>query len=669
MNEWFTLAELARLHLPELPDDPSGLYRLSKEEDWRSRSGQSRRRNKTGGGWEYHYSLLPKPAQTRLLIIHSAPANDDEDQARKKSEQLWRHFERLSKNQKKVCEDRLNVLNLIAELMSCGMLESAAVDRAACKSGVSIATIYNWRVLVQNVERTDWLAALAPRHNSVSDFADIHPDAWEALKSDYLRPERPSFSACFRRVGMAAKQHGWAPILSERAVRRRLEAEVPKAVRVLARDGKDKAKALYPPQRRTRSHLHAMQAVNIDGHKVDVFVSMPNGDITRLFLLALQDLYSGKFVAWRLSDSENKETTRLLIGDMVERFGIPERMTLDNGRAFSSKWITGGVGNCYRFKVNDEDPNGLLVTLGVEISWTKPYSGQSKPIERAFLDLTDNIARHPVCAGAYTGNKPDAKPENYASRAVPLDVFRVHVDRQMEEHNARVGRTGGNCNGRSFDQTFADSIADPATVVRWPSAAQRSLWLLATEAFKARKGNGEIQLYGNRYWHPALTGYAGKKVIIRFDPDHLTRDLKVYDLKNSLICDAPCISDTGFHDAEAARVHERARSTYQKAMSAEKKAHAQLTAQQLADIYAKGQSEKPSTPLSIQPRVTRLVTGNLAVKEMPVNAISQEQHEDNFTRALSRISGDGTILEFPKGNEPKSSAYGSKKRGGRNPAF
>ena len=53
------------------------------------------------------------------------------------------------------------------------------------------------------------------------------------------------------------------------------------------------------------------------------------------------------------------------------RYGIPELITLDNGRAFASKWITGGARSRYRYRVRDEDPQGLLTTLGIELQFTK----------------------------------------------------------------------------------------------------------------------------------------------------------------------------------------------------------------------------------------------------------------------------------------------------------
>src|SRR5690606_30876154 len=122
-------------------------------------------------------------------------------------------------------------------------------------------------------------------------------------------------------------------------------------------------------------------------------------------------------------------------------------------------------------------------------------SGQSKPIERAFRDLAENIAKHPFCAGAYTGNTPDAKPENYASRAIPFAEFSAHVDRMIAEHNARPGRKAGNAKGRSFDETFAASLEDPASLVRWPTENQRALWLLAAERIRTKKGSGHIEIY------------------------------------------------------------------------------------------------------------------------------------------------------------------------------
>ncbi len=165
----------------------------------------------------------------------------------------------------------------------------------------------------------------------------------------------------------------------------------------------------------------------------------------------------------------------------------------------------------FRFKVREEDPMGLLTTLGVNVTWTLPYSGQSKPIERAWRDLTDVISRHPAVAGAYTGPNTNEKPENYMSRAIPLADFQAHCSARIAEHNAQVGRRAKACAGRSFDETFAASLAQPTTIVRWPTSAQKVLWLLASEAVTLRKGSGEVHFQGNRYWSPETQSVCGQE--------------------------------------------------------------------------------------------------------------------------------------------------------------
>lgn len=649
MKEWFTIAELAAANLPGLPR-AEGSYRKLLATKWRKQENLVRKVNgATRPVTECHIALLSPEAKARLIAMYGAlelaPCHAEEQ----RKHDAWARFEKLTKDHKAICEARLKALQYADDLRKGGLTVHEAIIIASKRFGFSRASLFNWKQMTEGYDRSDWLAALAPSFSTCGrQKNDCHAEAWDTLVSDYLRPSGPAFSACYRRMQAAAKKHGWSPIPSERALRRRLDTEVQKAVQTLARAGKDKAKTLYPAQRRDRSMLHAMEAVNMDGHKLDVFVQVPWTDKpVRLYLIAIQDLYSGKVLSWRLSDAETWEIVRLVIGDMVEQYGIPDKITLDNGRAFASKWISGGTRNRFRFKVKDDDPRGLLTTLGVEQQWTTPYSGQSKPLERTWRDLAETISKHPLCAGAYTGNKPDAKPEDYGRRAIPFEEFKAHVAGQIEAVNAQTGRRAANCQGRSFDETFSASIAEPSTIIRHATAAQRSLWLLASDVIRARKGSGEIHFHGNRYWNKALNQYAGQKVTIRFDPDNLHKPVRVYDLNNALICVADCISDAGFYDAEAARLHSRARKDYVKAVQAQKDATARLSPEKLADIYGRAKrAEQPAKPVR-RPRIPRIVTGNLAVKHEP-EIMSEEDMEASFSRAMRRIASSD-IIPFPKG--------------------
>ena len=638
MKEWFTIAELVEAKLPTLPKGYKALDNYGRK-NWRKNPKFCRIvSGKTKPVREYHINNLPQELKSILLVknVDIAVSNDT------KRKELWNRYERLSEKNKSICKQRIECLEYASDLNNGGLTVNAANIVAAKRYDVSVRSLYLWQSMVSGHHRSDWLAALAPSFKETSKISECHEEAWNILLSDYLRASSPAFSACYRRMLALAEKNGWKPIPQERVLRRRLNLEVPKAVQLSARQGKEKVANLYPAQRRDRSMLHAMEAVNMDGHKLDVFVNVPwSNNPVRLYLIGIQDLYSGKILSWRLSDAENWEIVRLVIGDMIENFGIPEKITLDNGRAFASKWISGGTTNRYRFKIKDDDPQGLLKTFGIETQWTTPYSGKSKPIERAWRDLAEYISKHPFCAGAYTGNKPDAKPEDYGTRAVAYEEFKQHVAEQIQLHNEREGRRGGNCKGRSFNQTFDDSINQPTTIIRYATAAQKALWLLAAEAIRTKKGSGEIHFKGNRYWSKELNAIAGRKVAIRFDPDNLHQPIRVYDLENRLICIAECIDDTGFYDQTTARQHNHARREFEKGVRLQKEATVKMTPDLLAEIYQKNLKPKSNNTVSNRPKVSRIVAGNLAVKHEQESE-EQQQFESNFSRGIARI------LSFPK---------------------
>ena len=335
------------------------------------------------------------------------------------------------------------------------------------------------------LSRSDRLQRVLPARRGRPDPAGCDPRAWDLLVSDWLRPEQPCVAACLRRMRDAAAREGWGPIPSDSTLRRRLEAELPRAVKVAAREGLRAAARLIPAQRRSRAHLAALEGVGADGHKLDLFVVPPGGGTpVRPVLLALQDLASGKILAHRLGTTESWHLVRLAFLDLIETWGVPGAVWLDNGRGFAAKWLTGGNPYRFRFKLRPDEPSGLLTRLGVAVHFSTPYHGQAKPIERAFRDLAEEIARHPAAAGACTGNRPDAKPENYGARALAWDDCRALVAEGVARHNARPGRKGGVCAGRSFDATFADLYAQ--AVVARPTAAQHAR---AEAAQAAARGN------------------------------------------------------------------------------------------------------------------------------------------------------------------------------------
>lgn len=645
MQEWFSPAEIAELKLPGTPGTKMGVNALADRNGWRdavtvNNDPLARKRKGRGGGWEYHWSLLPIPAQTALQKREIARKKAEAPKANERGSTAarvdWEWFEALPETRKKKAHDRFAVLDAICTLQRGALSKDQAVCIISGQQKIGASTIYNWFKLVEGLDRKDWLPALCPRHAGRTKTVPCDPLAWECLKTDFLRLEKPPFSACYLRLETAAQENGWS-IPAARTLERRLESEIPAPVRVLLREGSEKLKMMYPPQVRDRTEFHALEAVNVDGHKWDVWVEFPDGEICRPIMIAIQDLYSNKCLAWRVDKSENSDLVRLAFSDLFRFYGIPDHAWLDNGRGFAAKCISGGTPNRFRFKVKPEEPSGILTALGINIHWTTPYSGQSKPIERMFRDFCNHIAKHPKFAGAYTGNKPDAKPENYRSKAIPLDEFLKVVGEGIRVHNARPKRNTRVCGRvRSFDQAFDASYAN--SVIRKAGPEQLRMCLLAAEQIRTDQRSGRIELMGNFYWDECLHEHMGKPIMVRFDPDFLHDTVYAYRLDGSFIGEVGLWEASGFADRNAAREHGRKRRSF---INLTKKA-AEIERTLSLEEYMNLLPELDDAELTPQPAAVRMVTGNLAhqsTAEPATETHTDEDYAKNFRAALQLLQG------------------------------
>ncbi len=647
MQEWFSISELLAMHHRLLPDSNSTLYRLLNDRMgeigkklWRERAGQ-------GGEKEYHIDLLPMDVQSEIRIMHQIAATKiaREEASEAKRNALWKIFEHATAEAKEEAQRRAAAVRLVDDMSQNGA-KLQAIAHAARQFDASVSSVQRWLRMCKGVGRHDWLAAVTPRHVGGMTQADCHPMAMDMLKSDYLRPEGPSFKSCYDRVVEAAKANEWGKIPHAKTLKIRIEKEVGAAAVIYMRDGRQAAERLVPSLTRTRDHLYAMQSWNADGHVWDIAVRWEDGEIGRPVIVGFQDVYSGMPVSHRIGRTENQELVRLALADAVESWGIPEHVYFDNGRGFMSKWLTGGMNFRFRFKVKQEEPQGILINLGVKVHAVRPYHGQSKPVERMWKDFEDRIAKHPRLAGAYMGNRPDAKPENYGSRAIPIEEFRQFVAAEVRRYCLQADRSSHTAKGRSFWETFRESYQAPTTLVRRATEAQRQFFLMAAQGVTARSTNGELHLAGNRYWHEDLVGHRGRKLMVRFDPQNLHEDLHVYTLVGEPICVATCLAPEGFDNWEAAREIERKRKTYLRKLREVTDLHRTLTAEEVADLVP----DAPDLP-PLVPAVTQIVTGNTVRK----TKVQQDADADAFARGVAKLSGE--IIGFPeKSNEKGNQA-------------
>lgn len=70
--------------------------------------------------------------------------------------------------------------------------------------------------------------------------------------------------------------------------------------------------------------------------------AIPDGEIKRPKTWLWQDVRTRKVLAARTDKSENTDTIRLSLLDVISRYGLPKHLTIDNTRAAANKKMTAG---------------------------------------------------------------------------------------------------------------------------------------------------------------------------------------------------------------------------------------------------------------------------------------------------------------------------------------
>jgi hypothetical protein len=602
-SSWYSASQLAGL--PGMPTTRAGVIDRSNRESWPKRPRQGR-----GGGYEYPLSALPaetiaalsktSTVQLTLPTIESARHYTDAQ-----AETLAAVYEAKPQSEKDKAHHCLAAVQEWKQLELLDVPYKARVAVMEDKYAVSAPTISRYLTKVDGAPEHLWLYLLTPGYVGRTKKADMDAEAWEYLKADYLRREQPTATACILRLQRIAAQRGWK-IPSKKTLERRLDA-IPEAVKVLARQGEKALQAMYPAQKRDKSALSALEIINGDGYKHNLWVQFPDGEICRAKTWVWQDVYSNAITTWRIDKTEHTDVIRLSFGDLCERFGIPDKhVLLDNTLAAANKTMSGGTKTRFRFKVREDEPLGVFPLLGLQVMWATPKHGQSKPVERCFGvgGLGEIVDKAPEFAGSWTGNsvanKPDADEYDGKSRPVPLAELERVMAREIDAWNRREGRRSAIAKGRSYWQVFEESYNTKA--IRKPTESQRRLWLLATEPVKANRVDGSITLdagrivgeaLANRYWAPELNEHRGQQVVARFDPARLHEGVHVYTLDGRYLCYAECHAAEGFNDRDAAREHQRNRRGYMKAQKQLLEAELRMDALEAAK-YMPGSTEAPA---------------------------------------------------------------------------
>jgi transposase InsO family protein len=539
-----------------------------------------------------------------------------------------KRYEKATRGQKEKAERSFAIAHACLDLERAGLPQTRIQEELKKQfgKGASKATLWRIQQAIKGQDESIWLPLLLPEWKGKTHCAPFTEEAFEHIWADWGRQEQPSLKAVYRRAQKLAPEKGWK-IPSYDTVKARIDT-MPHDQKVLMREGERALARLYPAQKRVYSSLQLHDIWCADGHEADVFVKDEAGEIFRPIVMGWMDVRSRVLLGWAVAKSETADLVRRALHQAITRSNaVPREALMDNGRAFASKEISGGVPNRYRFKVKENEVLGTLPLLGVGVVWATPGHGQAKPIESFWRNLTEMVKRSEF-SQACCGNNPDAKPEHFdKSKAVPLAVFKRVLAETIADYHAREHR--GDAMAGKCPQTVYEELAQ-TTPIRQPTAAQIRFCLMTAEATRLKGEEGSIQLNGNRYWSPEISGLSRTATYtVRYNPEDARAPVSLY-LNERRICEVPIVGEVAFRNRDEAKKHANNRRAWVKTVKQSDDALARLRQTESGVFRLQVEDPDPATPAMPRPKIAEPVRPRL---QMPV--VTKQTEEEDETPLLS----------------------------------
>ncbi len=556
MKEWFSPQEIADLGLPDTPKTKQGVIDRAKRSGWKTKTSQdgaplTRVRSESGGGWEYHVSLLPKAARKAYVSRQLSVQPDlfDEHPARTNFPATTTNTDDLNSFQREVMNARATLvatvnehatvtgrnaaLDIVVEKARAGTLPAdlqELVGVANAKSGrrvktakgahkISRRTLYQW---VLDHEKGGILA-LAPILANKSDY-EI-PDWAPALMQLWSDPRKPSLTAVLEDLPAALKAGVEMPSYDQ--ARRFLANKVSIVEKNRGRMGPQALKSLQAFTRRDVSELWPGAVYTADGHTFRAKIEHPfHGQPFQPEITFTMDVFSKYIVGWSVGLAENSiGVLEALSHAIVERkdgrrSALPLIFYTDNGKGFKNEMFSSNA-------------IGFFDRWGITQKTSLPYNSQARGVIERF---NRNVRQWAKKLTSYSGSELDKEAKRYVDRArlqaakkaqkTPFDVtwedFKAFIQDQIDAYN-------------NSPQSSLKRYRDPETK-HWRHQTPVEAWdEWVAEGGKTRViaiddaadlmrpyerrtvARCEVRILNNVYFSHALEPYHGQEVLVGYD--------------------------------------------------------------------------------------------------------------------------------------------------------
>ena len=413
---------------------------------------------------------------------------------------------------------------------------------------LTVSTLRRWWGIYIK-DKTNPLA-LSSGHGATKGTRRIEPEVLEAIRGLYKSKNKPSMMFVFERIiaqfGIDAISYG--------TLRNYIKNDMTSIEKDKARMGAKEFKDAHTPYIvRSYEDIKAGQVWMSDGHDLELMCyrgnkKKSNGE--RYFgspkIVVWIDVKSRFIVGWTLGWTETTESIAIALKRGIEKYGVPEQLFTDNGKAYTSKVLEG-----------TDELDGIYASLGLEVSHALPYNAQSKHIERWFVDFKETFAKSSI---TYKGGNIMERPERLSSFAkdkinkgaileeeeleAALEAYINYKNHQYYDMRRAAGLGGHRGKGMK-NRTPLEVFNQENPVNKRKMLSDEQLRLLFLyEEIRVVQQNG-IEYLGNTYIHEALYFHQRERVKIKFDP-HDLRSIYVYLDTGEFLCKAEKLQEAGW---------------------------------------------------------------------------------------------------------------------------
>lgn len=534
--------------------------------------------------WRIPLSSLPPLAQAKYWAknLSVAPGGWQEKDRRElpeeEAEALWEFFEEATPKLKQQAYKDTEACKAWQLMKAKGIHYQTALDELKKEYGLSKSTLYDKIARIKGYDPQHWPALLVGQWKGENaKRVEWHEEAWLFFIRNAQTPGC-KIKTAWRRTEREAEKSGWSKIPSYDTACDDYK-KMPHDVLTLVKEGETALKVKSPTAIRDYNFpLHTVWS--LDGRRMDLMVIDrkgkygPAGRMFRLWILAIQEVRSRMLLGYALGGALNADLVRGAFLAALKTTGrlIPRKIQMDNGMENAAKEITGGAPWRRRGKVMEDEIIGLFPMLDIEVVWATVAHGQAKPVERLFGTLSQMVETQPKFRGAYCGNSPEARPEEWdAAKAVDVE----HLEKVLDEEVAAYHRTphrGNGMDGKSPLQVYTEQINQPGYAARRITQAQQRLCTYSAAPITIRR-DASFTILGAAYWSEGTAKLApGKGYYARYNPNDFGATVYVYR-KEKLLCEAKRKELTPFNDKATGKEMAKTRAAYTK--SVKKMAEAQ----------------------------------------------------------------------------------------------